>query len=206
MNVTADSVGEEYAKSMGINYKIVDGEETSCTHEWKSVIVPAKVNADGSIQTKCEKCGKVQKTAAIAAPAAISLSKTSESYNGKGKKPVVTVKDRSQKTLSPQTDYTVIYPKEMKDVGKYVITVQLKGNYSGVMEQEFTIVPKFTSITKLTAKPKGVSVKWKKQASQTTGYEIFCSTDKKFKKNISKPVTIKKNKTTQTTLKKLSQR
>lgn len=201
--VTAGSDGEAYAKSRGIKYIIISGGESSCTHEWKSVVVPAKVNADGSIQMKCGKCKEVQSTTAIAAPAVLSLSKTSEKYNGKKKKLVVTVKDRSQKELSPQTDYTVIYPKEMKNVGKYVIAVQLKGNYSGVMEQEFTIVPKSTSITKLTPNPKGISVKWKKQTTQTTGYEISCSTDKKFKKDVSKSVTIKKNKTMQTTLKKL---
>ena len=46
-----------------------------------------------------------------------------------------------------------------------------------------------------------MSVEWKK-VSGVSGYEIQLATDKKFKKN-KKTVTIKKQKTTKTTVKKL---
>uniref|UniRef100_UPI003FED4A97 fibronectin type III domain-containing protein n=1 Tax=Eubacterium sp. TaxID=142586 RepID=UPI003FED4A97 len=49
---------------------------------------------------------------------------------------------------------------------------------------------------------KKFTVKWKKQATQTTGYQVQVATNKKFKKN-KKTVTIKKQKTTKTTVKKL---
>ena len=61
--------------------------------------------------------------------------------------------------------------------------------------------PKSTNTKKIKAAKKAVSVEWKK-VSGVSGYEIQLATDKKFKKN-KKTVTIKKQKTTKTTVKKL---
>ena len=61
--------------------------------------------------------------------------------------------------------------------------------------------PKSTNTKKIKAAKKAVSVQWKK-VSGVNGYEIQVATDKKFKKN-KKTVTIKKQKTTKTTVKKL---
>ncbi|MBQ6635712.1 MAG: fibronectin type III domain-containing protein, partial [Lachnospiraceae bacterium] len=60
----------------------------------------------------------------------------------------------------------------------------------------FKINPKGTSITKLTAGTKAFTAVWKKQAVQTTGYQIQYSLIKNFKsgnraKTISKPATLK---------------
>ena len=55
--------------------------------------------------------------------------------------------------------------------------------------------PKPTNITKLTAAKKGFTLKWKKQTSQTTGYEIAYSTSKKFPKKNTVTVKVRKNKT-----------
>ena len=66
----------------------------------------------------------------------------------------------------------------------------------------FKINPKGTSISKATSpKKKQLKVTWKKQTTQTTGYQIQYSTSSKFKN--AKTVTVKKNKTTKTTVKKL---
>ena len=65
----------------------------------------------------------------------------------------------------------------------------------------FKINPKATSLSKLTAATKSLKVKWKKQSTQVTGYEIQYSTSKKF--TSAKKVTVKKYKTTSTTIKKL---
>ena len=54
----------------------------------------------------------------------------------------------------------------------------------------------------MSAAKKGFTVKYKKQATQTTGYQIQYATDKNFKKN-KKTVTVKKNKTTSVKVKKL---
>ena len=61
--------------------------------------------------------------------------------------------------------------------------------------------PKSTNTKKIKAAKKAVSVEWKKVGG-VKGYEIQVATDKKFKKN-KKTVTIKKQKTTKTTVKKL---
>ena len=61
--------------------------------------------------------------------------------------------------------------------------------------------PKSTNTKKIKAAKKAVSVEWKKVGG-VKGYQIQVATDKKFKKN-KKTVTIKKQKTTKTTVKKL---
>ena len=94
------------------------------------------------------------------------------------------------------------YSKGRKYVGKYAVKITFKGKYSGTKVLYFTIKPKATSISSLKAGSKKFTVKWKKQATQTTGYQVQVATNKKFKKN-KKTVTIKKQKTTKTTVKKL---
>ena len=61
--------------------------------------------------------------------------------------------------------------------------------------------PKSVSPKKVKSAKKAVSVEWKK-VSGVKGYQVQVATDKKFKKN-KKTVTIKKQKTTKTTVKKL---
>ena len=61
--------------------------------------------------------------------------------------------------------------------------------------------PKSASIKKVKAAKKAISVIWKK-VSGVKGYQVQVATDKKFKKN-KKIVTVKKQKTTKTTVKKL---
>ncbi|MGN0527529.1 MAG: fibronectin type III domain-containing protein, partial [Eubacterium sp.] len=65
----------------------------------------------------------------------------------------------------------------------------------------FTIKPKATSISSVSAKSKGFTVKWKKQATQTTGYQIQYSTSSKF--TSPKTVTVSSYKTTSKTISKL---
>ena len=132
----------------------------------------------------------------------IKLKATSLTYNGKVRTPKVIVKDRTGKTLVKNTDYTVSYAKGRKYVGKYAVKITFKGKYSGTKTLYFTIKPKATSISSLKAGSKKFTVKWKKQATQTTGYQVQVATNKKFKKN-KKTVTIKKQKKTKATVKKL---
>ncbi|MBR3148892.1 MAG: fibronectin type III domain-containing protein [Eubacterium sp.] len=97
-------------------------------------------------------------------------------------------------------DYSVDY-KNNKFVGTATVTVSGKGAYSGSKTLSFTIVPKGTGLAKLTAAKKAITVKWKKQTTQTTGYQLQLSTSKKFKK--AKTITVKKNKTTSRKVTKL---
>ncbi|MBQ4067861.1 MAG: Ig-like domain-containing protein [Lachnospiraceae bacterium] len=129
----------------------------------------------------------------------VKLAKTKYVYNGKTQKPSVTVKNGS--TVLNKTDYTVTYAKGCKNVGSYKVTVTLKGNYSGTASKSFVINPKATTVSKLTAGKKKLTVTWKKLTGQTTGYEVQYGTSKTFKG--AKKVVIKKNKTTKTVIKKL---
>ncbi|MFR5876944.1 MAG: fibronectin type III domain-containing protein [Eubacterium sp.] len=156
---------------------------------------------DGGKLQYCEYCDYYKIVEMYYAPKTMSLSTTSYTYNGKAKKPSVTIKDKKGKVI-PASNYTVKYSNNTK-VGKATVKVTFKGSkYEGEMKKTFKINPKSTSISKLTAKKKGFTVKWKKQATQTTGYQIQYSTDKNFKKN-NKTVTISKNKTTSKTISKL---
>ncbi len=132
----------------------------------------------------------------------IKLSDKAYTYNGKAKKPSVIVKGIDGKELKNKTDYTVTYPKSRKDVGTYKVTVKMKGNYSGSKKLSFTIKPAKTSVKKLTAGKKQITVAIEKEYPQVTGYEIQYSTSKKFKK--AKTKKLSDYKTTKCTIKKLS--
>ena len=118
-------------------------------------------------------------------------------------RPGVTVKNSKGKALKNGTDYKISYPKGMKNVGKYTVKVTLKGNYSGTKSLSYNINPKGTSVSKVTAAKKGFKVTWKKQTTQTSGYEVQYSTSSNFKKG-NKTVNITKNKTTSKSVSKLS--
>ena len=132
----------------------------------------------------------------------IKLKATSLTYNGKVRTAKVIVKDRTGKTLVKNTDYTVSYAKGRKYVGKYAVKITFKGKYSGTKTLYFTIKPKATSISSLKAGSKKFTVKWKKQATQTTGYQVQYSASSKFSK--AKTVTVGKNTTVSKKISKLS--
>lgn len=109
------------------------------------------VTGDGSItitpnSTKFNaSSGVVQITGKTDAPtqkkkisaAKITLSKYSYTYDGKEKKPSVTVK-MGDKKLKQGTDYTVSYSNN-KSVGTATVTIKGKGKYEGSVTQTFTI-------------------------------------------------------------------
>lgn len=198
--VTAGSYAETYAKNNNISYRYMSGG--AHIHLYVTTISAASIGKEGSVTKTCAGCGDKTSTT-IYAPKTIKLFKTSFTYNNKNQKPSVIVKDSKGKVLKNNTDYTVSYPKNVKNVGQYTVTINFKGNYSGMVKKTFTIIPKGTSILKITPKKKGVTVKWKKQATQTTGYEIACSTDSKFSKKNTKIVPVGKNKITSKSLSKL---
>ena len=178
------------------------GNIAKIAHTTKQTVTKATPTANGEIVNYCSVCKKTLSTTVIPKASSIKLKATSLTYNGKVRTPKVIVKDRTGKTLVKNTDYTVSYAKGRKYVGKYAVKITFKGKYSGTKTLYFTIKPKATSISSLKAGSKKFTVKWKKQATQTTGYQVQVATNKKFKKN-KKTVTIKKQKTTKTTVKKL---
>lgn len=182
---------------------VITAQETVAkkAHTYKTYTTKATTSKNGSKVTKCSVCGTVKSKSTIYYPKKITLSTTSYTYDGKVKKPSVKVVGSNGKTIS-SSNYTVTYASGRKNVGKYAVKITFKGNYSGTKTLYFNIKPKSTSISSLTAGSKKFTVKWKKQATQTTGYQIQYSTSSKFTN--AKTVTVSKNSTTSKTVSKLS--
>ena len=109
-------------------------------------------------------------------------------YTGKNLTQAVTVKVGSKK-LQSGTDYTESYANS-RNIGTATLTVKGKGNYTGTVSTSFKILPKATGISNLASGRKSFTVRWKKQATQTSGYMIQYSTDKNFRKDVkSKRIT-----------------
>ena len=119
----------------------------------------ASIGVKGSKHKECTVCKKVLETAEIPALSRISISKASVTlststyaYDGKAKKPGVTVK-LNGKTLKNGTDYTVSYSNNTK-VGTAKVTITGKGNYTGSVSKTFKIKNNFKKATVL-----GISTK-----------------------------------------------
>ena len=128
----------------------------------------------------------------------IKLSKTSYTYDGKAKKPTVKVLNSKGKVLK-SSNYTVKYSNNVK-AGKATVTIKFKGKYTGIIKATYTIKPKTTAITGATRNGSKVALIWKKQATQTSGYQIQYATDKKFTKD-KQLVTVSGAKKTSMTIK-----
>ena len=178
------------------------GNIAKIAHITKQTVTKATPTANGKIVNYCSVCKKTLSTTVIPKASSIKLKATSLTYNGKVRTPKVIVKDRTGKTLVKNTDYTVSYAKGRKYVGKYAVKITFKGKYSGTKTLYFTIKPKATSISSLKAGSKKFTVKWKKQATQTTGYQVQYSASSKFSK--AKTVTVGKNTTVSKKISKLS--
>ena len=186
---------------------------TSHKHDLETVEVPAKyVKEDGFdmfysggnyTECKADKCNYYKDNASYDSVSTIELSKEVLSYNGKARKPKVTITDTEDKKLKNGKDYTVEY-KNNTEVGKAKVVITFKGHYAGKYTKTFKIVPAKTTMKSVAStKAKTAKVTWKKSkyASAIDGYQIRYSTDKKF--NTSKKVTVKSAKKTSTVIKKL---
>ena len=112
----------------------------------------ASIGVKGSKHKECAVCKKVLETAEIPALSRISISKASVTlststyaYDGKAKKPGVTVK-LNGKTLKNGTDYTVSYSNNTK-VGTATVKITGKGNYTGSVSKTFKIKNNFKKAT-----------------------------------------------------------
>ena len=112
----------------------------------------ASIGVKGSKHRECTICKKVLETAEIPALSRISISKanvtlstSTYAYDGKAKKPGVTVK-LNGKTLKNSTDYTVSYSNNTK-VGTATVKITGKGNYTGSVSKTYSIKNNFKKAT-----------------------------------------------------------
>ncbi len=112
----------------------------------------ASIGVKGSKHKECTVCKKVLETAEIPAlsricisKASVTLSTSTYAYDGKAKKPGVTVK-LNGKTLKNGTDYTVSYSNNTK-VGTATVKITGKGNYAGSVSKTYSIKNNFKKAT-----------------------------------------------------------
>lgn len=159
------------------------------TKIYKKAEVTQTVGWDGSTADYCTRCDYLNiHYWTINGVRDIDLSKTAYTYSGNTVTPSVKVVDWAGKVLKQGTDYTVKYASGRKNIGKYAVKVSFQGKYTGSRMLYFKIVPKGTSLSKLTAGKKAFTAKWKK-LSGITGYQIQYSTNAKF--TGAKTVTVK---------------
>ncbi len=173
-----------------------------CEIDENTVGVKVDKDNNGSYETLIAKgSGEKPQAPVSIEKAKISGIKTAYTYTGKKQTPKPVVK-AAGKNLRNGTDYTVSY-KNNQNVGTATVTIKGKGGYAGTKSATFKINPKGTSLGKLTGGKKRITVKWKKQAAQTTGYEIQASASKKFAKGTTKLTTVKKAAAVSTAVTKL---
>lgn len=148
------------------------------------IIKKATPNQNGFIFKKCKDCGHLE-SKLIYYPKTISLSAESFTYNGRTRKPTVTVTDSNGKAIAA-SNYKVSYPKGLKNVGSYDVSIIFNSaNYEGRVRKTFIINPANTKIKTLTSGKKSFTVKWTKlskkmKTNRISGYEIQYSTSSKF--------------------------
>ena len=168
--------------------------------------VPATTYSVGKAYYNCDYCDTIKKEAIPKLKKPI-LSKKKFVYNGKVQKPAFILKNTKGAKIACSAEYWNDNGRKCnsKNVGSYYVQAVSKNDkydYCGEDVLFYTIVPKGTTISKLTTAKKALSVKWNKQATQTTGYQIQYSTNKSFKSG-NKLVTVSKNKIISRTIKKL---
>lgn len=186
-----------------ITHKIKNISYSVCNaHKYVNGVTKATTSANGSTYKECKYCGAIKEGTKVTVYKikTVKLSQASFIYNGEVRKPTVSVYDSKGNKIS-SSNYTVTYAKGRKNVGTYNVKVKFKGNYKGTVNKTITIKPKGTSIKSLTAGSKQFKVKWTKQTTQTTGYQICYSTDSNFEN--AKKKLISKNSYTQSTVKDL---
>lgn len=138
-------------------------------HNWSSNTVSRKATptAAGSYSHSCAGCGRSEVTGTIAKASGFKLSATAYTYNGKARKPAVTVTDSAGKKIDA-ANYTVTYSNNIKaGTNTAAVKVTFKGSkYSGSKVIKFTINK---AANTLNVKARTATVKFKavKKKTQT---------------------------------------
>lgn len=203
VRVPDDAKGKVAKDAFDANIKVT----YYCTHssrrmKYKSYnITPATLTQSGHCDTDfyCADCGDYlgsQGYGRISPASNIYVKKAANTYTGKAITPAVVVRSSYGNDLFKNEDYTLSYASGRKNVGSYTVTVKGKYRYKFTKKLTFTINPKGTEISKLSAGKKAFTAKLKKQSTQTTGYELSYSTSCKFSKAATKSKSITSYKTT----------
>ncbi len=176
------------ATASEVRYSIISGADSLKSIDKQCA---PYLNALGAVKALISGKGLYEATHTAISSAKVA-SITAKVYTGKQIKPSPKI-TLNGKTLKRGTDYTLSYSNNKKP-GKATITIKAIGAYKGSKKVTFKISPKASKILKLKAGRGSITVKWKRQKSSASGYQIRYSTssarnsDKKLKRG--KTVTI----------------
>jgi len=165
------------------------------------VLKAATTKIEGTRQFYCDVCDTTYTETIPKLKASPKLTYTSLAYNGSNRKPALQKVYDANGDVIPSDFYTVTYPSKCKSVGTYKATVKFKGDYSGKYSLTYKVIPKAVTFSKLTKGDNSFKASWKRNAYQTSGYQIKYSTSKTFKN--AKYKKVKGIKATSTTVSKL---
>ena len=180
VSVTLDGTKLAAGKDYTVSYSA--GRTSAGTYQ-------VTVTGMGDYSSKAKATFKVTK--ATLAKSHVTLKKTDLPFNGKARTPTVVVKVGST-TLKAGRDYTVVLPKNRKNVGRYRLKVVGTGNYKGKVSARFAIVPKTPALESLVAHKNsngtsGFIASWSKSAKNGCGYQLRWSRSKAF--SVSESIT-----------------
>ena len=172
VELTALDAGTYYFDVSGLDGAKGTYGFSMCNHEYAARVSAASAGKNGSKYNECVKCHKKTAEEVIYAPASISVDTSKQiKYNGKAKKPAITVYD-SNGTIIEKKHYKVSY-KNNKNPGLGTVIVKFNsGDYSGSLKQTFVIQPSKPKLTSVAKSGKyQITVKWKKMPG-VGGYNI----------------------------------
>lgn len=127
---------------------------------------------DGRIDYECRRCYNYYKSVEIPYVNTVSAKPNKYVYDGKLKKPSITVINNDGNALQAGKDFTISGTTSAKNIGKYNIKLTFKGNYSGSRTLSWKIVPaapKNVKVTKITTT--SVTITWK-NVKGVSGYIV----------------------------------
>ncbi len=176
-------------------YSFIFADCGSGHKETATYVSKSTTNQSGVKKTECKSCKQLIKTETVPQIKSISLSATSLVYDGDTSKPKVVVTDAKGEKI---TSYSLVWSDSSSTLpGKYTVTVNFKGAYSGSKKLTYSIKPSQVKKLKTSSvKTTEVKLSWSKVKGNVQ-YEVYYSANGK---KWTKATTTKK---TAYTLKKL---
>lgn len=143
----ADCLNPETCKFCGLTQGEALGHNFSSP---ESIRVPATPDADGYFAEKCAVCSAEGEKIRIIHRPIVTISETSYVYDGKVKRPAITITDAVGSEFYEGMEYNLMYDPGRKNVGTYNVSVNFINEYSGSVKFSFKITPR--SLSKATFK------------------------------------------------------
>ncbi len=144
------------------------------------VVTPATTKADGVITKTCTLCNDYNETEEIAKIAGMKLTYTVVAYDGKYKRPGLTITDANGTKLVKGEDYTLVLPtkEECSEIGTFTYTINFMGNYKGKGTISYKVVPgKAAKLVAKTTRQSYITLKWS-AVKGADGYRVYVKNSK----------------------------